>query len=431
MKDSGIEWVGEIPEEWQIIGVTKCCNIISGTGFPIQYQGNINNEFPFYKVSDTNLENNTVYMNNCNNTIKKEEIKNLKGKIAPKNSIIFPKIGAVLLKNKRRILTKPSIFDNNMMALVPKRHHEKFLYYFLLVEDFLRIVNPGPVPSLGDSNISLVKVPLLPKIEQNQIAEFLDSQTSKIDLEIEKNEKLVTILQEKKQATINHAVTKGLDDSVPMKDSGIEWIGEIPEEWKIIKLNLLTEKIGDGIHSTPNYVDESEYFFVNGNNLINGKILFFDNTKNISKLEYEKFKLDLHEKTVFLSINGTIGNVALYNNEKIMLGKSACYMNCNDDLDRVFFFYLLKSFCITTYFKLELTGTTIFNLSLESIKKTPIPLPILNKQKQIAEFLDKQTKKFDELISKAKLQIKTLQEYRQSLISSAVTGKIDVREAIA
>jgi type I restriction enzyme S subunit len=211
MKDSGVEWIGEIPEHWEVIGLTKCCDIISGTGFPVQYQGNINYEFPFYKVNDTNLLNNRVYMNDCNNTIKKEDINILKAKIAPKNSIVFPKIGAALLKNKRRILTKPSIFDNNMMALVPKRHNEKFLYYFLLVVDFAMITNPGPVPSLGDSNIRLVKAPLPPILEEDKIADFLDKQTTQFDELIAKSKAQVTLLEEKRQALITATVTGKID----------------------------------------------------------------------------------------------------------------------------------------------------------------------------------------------------------------------------
>ena len=160
-------------------------------------------------------------------------------------------------------------------------------------------------------------------------------------------------------------------------------IGVIPEDWDVVKLNLLSNDIGDGIHSTPKYVDSSNYFFVNGNNLSNGRILITQDTKCISKDEYESLKKNLDNTTILMSINGTIGNLAFFNNETVILGKSAAYIKLSQRIDKMFIYYLLQHISIKQFYDNELTGTTIKNLSLASIRATPISIPP-RKSEQIA-----------------------------------------------
>ena len=143
--------------------------------------------------------------------------------------------------------------------------------------------------------------------------------------------------------------------------------GRLPEGWNLKRLKELTSKIGDGIHATPTYIKESEYYFINGNNLVNGKIVIHKGTKCVSINEYHKFSKELTNKTILISINGTIGNIALYNDERVILGKSAAYINCNTNIYKLYLYYLLQTNRINRYFEIELTGSTIRNLSLASI----------------------------------------------------------------
>jgi type I restriction enzyme S subunit len=152
-------------------------------------------------------------------------------------------------------------------------------------------------------------------------------------------------------------------------------IGVIPEDWNVVRLNLLSNDIGDGIHSTPKYVDSSNYFFVNGNNLSDGRILITRDTKCISEDEYESLKKNLDNTTILMSINGTIGNLAFFNNETVVLGKSAAYIKLSQRIDKIFIYYLLQHSSIKKFYDNELTGTTIKNLSLASIRSTPVPIP--------------------------------------------------------
>jgi len=269
---------------------------------------------------------------------------------------------------------------------------------------------------------------LLPSLsEQQQIIKFLDQKTFTIDTLIKKKLRKIELLKEQRASFINQAVTKGLNLYARMKDSGVEWIVEIPLGWNISKLKYLTSNIGDGIHATPNYVENSDKYFINGNNLIDGSIEIFESTKCVAEEEFLKYKLELSDQTVLLSINGTIGNLSFYDGEQVILGKSVCYINCLSMIDTHFLFYLLKSSPINDYFTFELTGTTINNLSLNTVRNTPIPLPQMPEQHQIVEYLDNKTSEIDKQVDLENRKIELLKEYRQSLISEVVTGKIDVR----
>lgn len=170
---------------------------------------------------------------------------------------------------------------------------------------------------------------------------------------------------------------------------------------------------------------------INGNNLSNGLIKITSATRGVSAEEFLKHKVVLDESTLLMSINGTIGNVALYRDESIILGKSASYINCKKTLSRKYLFYYLQSGAVGNFFRLEVTGTTIFNLSLESIRNLPVALPPLDEQLRISSFLDLRTSEFNELIERVNLEVALLREYRTRLIADVVTGKLDVREVAA
>ena len=163
---------------------------------------------------------------------------------------------------------------------------------------------------------------------------------------------------------------------------------EFEEEWEEIYLENICDKIGDGIHSTPEYSDSGDCFFINGNNLVDGKIKISELTKKVSRKEAEKYNSNnMLKNTLFISINGTIGNLALYNDEPVMLGKSVCYINPKSSQNTIFIFYQLCSKRVYNYFISELTGTTIKNLSLKSIRNTILCIPHQEEQTKIAHLL--------------------------------------------
>jgi type I restriction enzyme S subunit len=196
-------------------------------------------------------------------------------------------------------------------------------------------------------------------------------------------------------------------------------VGVIPEDWKIEILNDLTTRIGDGIHSTPKYSNNGEYYFVNGNNLVNGKIIVSNDTKKVSNEEYHYHKRELNDSTILISINGTIGNIALYGNENILIGKSAAYLNLNNKIKKLFLYQVLQSKFINRYFENELTGSTIKNLGLGVIRNTPIPLPTLPEQTAIANALSD----MDALISQTEKLIEKKKAIKQGAMQELLKPK--------
>jgi type I restriction enzyme S subunit len=254
---------------------------------------------------------------------------------------------------------------------------------------------------------------ILPPLEiQNGIVEYLDRKTKKTQEFIQKKERLIELLEEEKRTFI----------SLSVKNDGTN----TPKHWKLSKLKYAITKLGDGLHSTPEYVDDSDFYFINGNNLIDGKITITESTRCISESEHKKHKKALSERTVFYSINGTIGNIAFYNNEKVALGKSAAYINCGKTLMPEFLFFVLQSKIVIDFYGQEVTGTTIFNLGLQSLKNTPISIPPINEQKNVVNEIKFGLKKLDSAISKAKSEIDKAKEFQESLITQTVTGQLKV-----
>lgn len=158
-------------------------------------------------------------------------------------------------------------------------------------------------------------------------------------------------------------------------------------EWKEYKLGEITTEIGDGLHGTPKFSADGIYYFINGNNIFDGKIFIKDETKKVSFNEYELYKKPLCDRTLLLSINGTIGNVAFYRGEKCILGKSACYLNIKDTVDKRFVYYYFLSNDFQTHLRNIATGTTIQNVPLKGLRESLILLPSLSEQKRISSIL--------------------------------------------
>lgn len=167
---------------------------------------------------------------------------------------------------------------------------------------------------------------------------------------------------------------KDIEDEIPF---------EVPDGWAWCRLGEISSELGDGIHGTPEYDVNGDYYFVNGNNLCNGKIIIKDDTKRVSQIEYNKYKKNLNQNTILVSINGTLGNIAFYNKENIILGKSACYFNLFEKQFKDFMFFLLSSEYFKKYASENATGSTIKNVSLKTMRDFLVPLPTLNEQKKI------------------------------------------------
>ena len=195
---------------------------------------------------------------------------------------------------------------------------------------------------------------------------------------------------------------------------------EFDGDWILASLNQLSSKIGDGIHATPKYDENGTIPFINGNNLVNGQIIINGNTKRINTEEFQKYNQILSDQTLFLSINGTIGNLAFYKNEQILLGKSVCFINLKNDIDKKFIYLLLQSPQLTKTFNSELTGTTIKNLSLATVRNSEFYYPREKEQTKIATFLSAVDEKISQLTQKHQL----LSQYKQGMMQKLFSQKM-------
>ncbi|MEE3693707.1 restriction endonuclease subunit S [Campylobacter sp. CLAX-22107-21] len=203
---------------------------------------------------------------------------------------------------------------------------------------------------------------------------------------------------------------------------------EIPKSWCWCRLGDVVTILGDGLHGTPKFDISGEYYFVNGNNLNNGIIEIKSDTKKVNEKEYEKYKKDLNKYTIFVSINGTIGNIAFYNNEKIVLGKSACYFNVAIEDLKKFFFYLFNTDFFLKYALDNATGTTIKNVSLGTMRNFIFPLPPLAVQNAIVAKLEEVLPLVDAyenaVLQKEELKTALPDKVKKAILQEAIQGKL-------
>lgn len=181
-------------------------------------------------------------------------------------------------------------------------------------------------------------------------------------------------------------------------------------EWIVTNLEECTDVLGDGLHGTPKYTENGEYAFVNGNNLVEGEILIKKETKKVDYRQYEKYKKPLTDRTILVSINGTLGNVGVYDSEKIILGKSACYFNVKQSVDKDFIYYVVSSPVFRRYLENNATGTTIKNISLKQMREYTFSIPQIDEQRRISSVL----RKIDEKIKNNKAINNNLEQQAQA-----------------
>ena len=212
MKPSGIEWLGDVPAHWEVIKLGLVSTFKGGAGFPDAYQGQTENEIPFFKVGDIVNSDESGVMRKANHTVTRETAKTLRAFVFPSDTIVFAKVGAALLLKRFRELGQPSCIDNNMMGMTAgKNASADFLLYVLPLLDFTLIVNPGAVPSINEGQISGQRIALPPLDEQVAVIEYLNAESAKFDTLTAEAQRAIDLLQERRTALISAAVTGQID----------------------------------------------------------------------------------------------------------------------------------------------------------------------------------------------------------------------------
>ena len=211
LRPSGVEWLGDVPEHWEVPRLKNLGYLKSGAGFPHAHQGNLSAEFPFFKVGDMAVSGNERLMQVWKHTVSEDTVNILGAHVFLPNTIVFAKVGAALLLNRRRVLTRPSCVDNNMMGFLPRGHSTEWMCHWLSTVDFRMVVNPGAVPSVNEGQLEVLPVLVPPLHEQAAIIEYLDKATTDIDSAIVRARRQIDLVQEYRTRLIADVVTGKLD----------------------------------------------------------------------------------------------------------------------------------------------------------------------------------------------------------------------------
>lgn len=417
-RESGVEWLSEIPANWNVLPLKRIGGLKAGAGFPDDEQGVTTEEIPFFKVGDMGADGNEREMIESQHTVSAETARRLRAFVFPPGTVVFAKVGAALMLNRRRLIARPSCLDNNMMGFIPGDCDPKWALYWLSGLDMRELANPGAVPSVNEGQMRETPAVVPPLEEQRAIASFLDRETAKIDGLVAKKERVIELLQEKRTALITRAVTQGLDPNVPMKDSGVEWLGKIPAHWEVKRLSWVTKCL-DGKRIPLNAEErgrmQGDYPYWGANSVVD---------------YVDRWLFD--EELVLLGEDGApffdrSRPVAFRVAGKIWVNNHAHVLRPQSTIDVSFLAHVLN--CVD--YRAFIDGSTRDKLTQGDMNGIPIQCPEKDEQRAIAAFIEGEATKIDALIAKVREAVDRLAEFRTALISAAVTGKIDVREEAA
>ncbi|WP_159737137.1 restriction endonuclease subunit S [Vibrio atypicus] len=425
-KDSGIEWVGDIPKDWSMWKLAHAFNEIgSGTTPPTSNEEWFKGDIPWITTGE--LREKVIV-----DTKKKLTKDTLKAfptlRKYPVGSVAIAMYGATI--GRLGILGVEATTNQACCVMThSKQINNKYLFYWLWAfkEDIIRLSSGGGQPNINQEKVASLRVSAPVSKEQQKIANFLDHETAKIDSLITKQEKLIELLKEKRQAVISHAVTKGLNPDAPMKDSGVEWLGEVPEHWDMKRLKYLGEAKNGLTYSPDDVVSQEEGVLVlRSSNIQDAKLSFTDNV-------YVDMDIPSRIRTkendlLICSRNGSrklIGKNALITKEVVDMAFGAFMVIFRSEVNP-YLYWVLNS-PLFEYQSGSFLTSTINQLTIGNLEGMEVPLPPKNEQEDIKAYLINKTIKFDQLINKAVYKVKLLNERKTALISAAVTGKIDVR----
>lgn len=422
-KDSGVEWLGTIPEHWSVTKLKYIADLLT--------------------AKSTNSDDLFVGLENISSGdgkyISKEE--NIADGVSvpfEKNDVLFGKLRPYLAKSW--LATFSGVCSSEFLVLRTVKLHPKYLNYYSLTNEFIEQVNSSTygskMPRASWEFIGQLPVPDCSYSLSEKVAWFLDHETAKIDNLIEKQQQLIELLKEKRQAVISHAVTKGLNADVPMKDSGVEWLGEVPEHWIIAQLKFNTLEMQTGPFGSQLHAED---YVVDGIPLINpahmnAGMIIPDPKVTVDEATQERLgRHKLSEGEIIFSRRGELGRCAVVkkNNEGWLCGTGSLKAKLTKKIIPDYAYTLISSEGVVSELTLESKGSTMANLNTETLGKIRLPVPPISEQEAILDYIKIISNKYDYLIRSADIAIRLMQERRTALISAAVTGKIDVRDWVA
>jgi len=420
-KDSGVEWLGEVPSHWNVAKTMRYFKIAMGQTI-LKEQLEDDGEWPVYSATEGDS-----YFGYVSSPQVKLGVGDL---VIPARG---NSIGSVKLVSGKSTTTQTTIYCKHLTQAI----YPAFAYYFMLGNrKNLFWFTQTAIPQITVEEVGCNPILLPTYEEQGVVASFLDHETAKIDNLIEKQQQLIELLKEKRQAVISHAVTKGLNPDVPMKDSGVEWLEYIPEHWEQSRIGWMCN-VGNGC--TPSrentlYWQNGSYPWLNSSKVNDERILTSEQFVTTKAL-YECSLPIVKKGSVIMAITGegkTRGTSALMMiNATINQHVAYITPRAKDKISPEFIHLWLQSKYQQIRTSSEGWGSTKAAITCSDVKCYPIPVPPLKEQAEIVRAIEEKKTIFTNLLLSCEKEIEILQERRTALISAAVTGKIDVRDWVA
>ena len=415
-KDSGFDRLGKVPSHWGVYNLKRMTNFNYGNSLSKEIR--IDGKIPVYGSNGVvGYHDESITKSPC---------------------IIVGRKGSFGKVNYSEIECFP-IDTTYFIDETATKNNLRWLYYLLLSLRLDAFSKDSAVPGLSRED-AYEKRAVLPSLsEQQAIADFLDRKTAQIDTLIEKKQRQIDLLHEQRTALINHAVTKGLNPKVKMKDSGVEWLGEIPSHWEVKRIKHLIQSKKNSIKTGPfgsqltnADMAGTDVKVYNQRSVIDNDFVNGENYVSLEKFQQLK-EFEIYAGDILITTRGTIGRCAIFpeNAEKGILHPCLIRLQMNEEL--ILKEYLIGFIQDSVLFKqsifFESNATTIEVIYSGTMKQVPVPVPPVEEQQKIIKYLSELKNKVQLATEKLENEIMLLQEYRTALISEAVTGKIDVRTA--
>lgn len=432
-KDSGVEWIGEIPEGWECRMIKRLSPVRRGASpRPIHDSKYFDNEGEFAWVRIADVSASERYLENTTQTLS-ELGSSLSVKRYPGD--LFLSIAGTVGKP---IISKIKCCIHDGFVYFPKLELNAEYLYFLFSTGlpYQGLGKWGTQLNLNTDTVGEIVIPIPSKSEMADVVAFIDRKTAEIEQLIVRKEKLITLYEEEKSAIINHAVTKGLDPKVITKPSGIEWLGDIPEHWEVKRLKYFVSKVGSGV--TPK--GGASVYQLDGIPLLRSQNIHFNGLR-LDDVAYitQEIHDDMENSKVLsgdvlLNITGASIGRCYFTDDTLgeaNVNQHVCIIRPEPVVSTKYLFYLLRSDVGQNQIDIEQTGSGREGLNFESLKNFFLPVANYSEQTNIVAYIETECSRLDTIIDKFKKQINLLKEYRTTLISEVVTGKIDVRDEVA
>jgi len=429
-ENSGVEWIGDVPRHWSSAPLRWLTRRYSG-GTPDRSNPSYweDGTVPWINsgaVNDRTITEPSAY-------ITELALEHSAARWIPPDALVMALAGQGRTKGMVAQVTFRTTCNQSMAVIIPGPSWNSRYLFWWLDANYQNIRNMAGGDLRDGLNLDLlasIKCPLAPVAEQLAIAAFLDRETARIDALVAEQERLIELLREKRQAVISHAVTKGLDPTVPMKDSGVEWLGEVPAHWRVTRVKACTSFITSGPRGWSDRISDDGALFVQSGDLDDKLRIDFANAKRVQVADdAESMRTRLRVGDVVVCITGAkTGNVSVCTTliEAAYVNQHLCLLRPTSEVEPRFLGMMLKGLTGREHFARSQYGLKQ-GLSLEDVHECPIVIPPLEEQAAILAHLDKMSDRLDALEANVASTIVLLGERRAALISAAVTGQIDVR----